>query len=174
MLSLQGIEVSRDNRVILTLEHLHIAPDQFTVILGHNGSGKSTLLNLIARQIIPDRGYIELLGKPLNDYRQREFAQRIAFLPQSLPRIVLHSLCLGLLLVSMQSRANDSPRVVALSWEMVEHLLKLNITPIAVADAQGVNGALFFHGSGQYHGAQFDARTCHATAWLGVCASGPN
>lgn len=87
MLSLQGIEVSRDNRVILTLEHLHIAPDQFTVILGHNGSGKSTLLNLIARQTIPDRGYIELLGKPLSDYRQREFAQRIAFLPQSLPTV---------------------------------------------------------------------------------------
>ena len=54
----------------------------------------------------------------------------------SLPRILLHTLCLGLLLVSMQGRANDSPRVVALSWEMVEHLLKLNITPIAVADAK--------------------------------------
>lgn len=87
MLSLHGIEVSRENRVILALEHLHIAADQFTVILGHNGSGKSTLLNLIARQITPDSGHIELLGKPLTGYRQREFAQRVAFLPQSLPTV---------------------------------------------------------------------------------------
>lgn len=87
MLSLQNIEVTREKRVILELDQLHIAPDQFTIILGHNGSGKSTLLNLIARQITPDTGHIALLGKPLARYRQREFAQRIAFLPQSLPTV---------------------------------------------------------------------------------------
>ncbi len=87
MLSLRGIEVRRDDRVILLLEHLHIKPDQFTVILGHNGSGKSTLINLIARQITPDKGCIELLGKPLGEYRQREFARHVAFLPQRLPEV---------------------------------------------------------------------------------------
>lgn len=54
----------------------------------------------------------------------------------NLTKTLVRALCLALLLVSMQSRASDSARVVALSWEMVEHLLKLNITPVAVADAK--------------------------------------
>lgn len=51
-------------------------------------------------------------------------------------KLLLRTLCLALLLVSLPTRASDTPRVVALSWEMVEHLLKLNITPVAVADAK--------------------------------------
>ncbi len=49
---------------------------------------------------------------------------------------MLRPLCLALLLLSVPVSASDSPRIVALSWEMVEHLLKLGITPVAVADAR--------------------------------------
>lgn len=87
MLSLHDIQVRRDGRIILTLDHLQLAAGQFTVILGHNGSGKSTLMNLIARQFTPDTGRIALDGKPLEAYRQRDFARRVAFLPQHLPEV---------------------------------------------------------------------------------------
>ncbi|EKG38148.1 iron-siderophore ABC transporter substrate-binding protein [Pseudomonas syringae] len=40
-----------------------------------------------------------------------------------------------LMLCPLLATAVESPRVVALSWEMVEHLLKLGITPVAVAEA---------------------------------------
>jgi iron complex transport system ATP-binding protein len=85
---MNNIQVRRGKRVILALDTLDIAPHQFTVILGHNGSGKSTLLNLIARQFKPDHGYLELGGKRLDEYSQRDFARRIAFLPQRLPEVV--------------------------------------------------------------------------------------
>ncbi|WP_375055566.1 ABC transporter ATP-binding protein [Zobellella sp. DQSA1] len=87
MLELQGIRVHRDNRTILSLDELSLAEDAFTVILGHNGSGKSTLMKLLARQMPPDAGSITLDDRPLGHYSQREFARRIAFLPQRLPEV---------------------------------------------------------------------------------------
>lgn len=41
----------------------------------------------------------------------------------------------AVLLCLLAGLAQAEPRVVALSWEAAEHLLKLDITPIAVADA---------------------------------------
>ncbi|PZW49384.1 ABC transporter substrate-binding protein [Pseudomonas sp. URMO17WK12:I2] len=41
----------------------------------------------------------------------------------------------AVLLCLLAGLAQAKPRVVALSWEATEHLLKLDITPIAVADA---------------------------------------
>jgi iron-chelate-transporting ATPase len=87
MLKLREIRVERDQRLILSLDQLDIDPGQFTVILGHNGSGKSTLMNLIARQISPDAGHIELNNRALQHYSQREFARCVAFLPQRLPEV---------------------------------------------------------------------------------------
>ncbi|MCU1719238.1 ABC transporter ATP-binding protein [Pseudomonas sp. 5P_3.1_Bac2] len=87
MLSLHQIEVCREQRRILELDQLVINPGEFTVILGHNGSGKSTLMNLLARQIEPDAGHLQLHQQPLTTYSQRAFAQQIAFLPQRLPEV---------------------------------------------------------------------------------------
>lgn len=87
MLSLRDIRVCRDGRNILALPALDLDPRQFTVILGHNGSGKSTLLNLLARQLPPDHGHIRLDGRALAAYSSRDFARRVAFLPQRLPEV---------------------------------------------------------------------------------------
>lgn len=44
---LDGCEVSYGGRQVLNNIHLHVAPNQHTLITGANGSGKSTLLGLI-------------------------------------------------------------------------------------------------------------------------------
>jgi iron-chelate-transporting ATPase len=87
MLKLHDIDVFRDQRSILKLEHLHIVRGEFTVILGHNGSGKSTLINLLARQLSPDSGQLQLHDKALHSFSQRAFAQQVAYLPQRLPDV---------------------------------------------------------------------------------------
>ncbi|GGK04563.1 ABC transporter ATP-binding protein [Pseudomonas matsuisoli] len=87
MLKLHDIKVRHDGRTTLDIDHLEIAGDQFTVILGHNGSGKSTLMNLIARQTEPATGALQLDDRPLDAYSSRDFAQRVAFLPQRLPEV---------------------------------------------------------------------------------------
>ena len=54
-------------------------------LIGHNGSGKSTLIKLLAQQQPASRGELRFDGKPLVDWGTREFARRVAYLPQHLP-----------------------------------------------------------------------------------------
>jgi ferric hydroxamate transport system ATP-binding protein len=54
-------------------------------LIGHNGSGKSTLLKLLARQIPASAGAIRFAGKALPAWRDREFARKVAYLPQQPP-----------------------------------------------------------------------------------------
>lgn len=54
-------------------------------LIGHNGSGKSTLIKLMARQTQLSGGSILLDGKDIAHWNQREFAKRVAYLPQHLP-----------------------------------------------------------------------------------------
>ncbi len=42
---------------------LAVSPGECVALLGRNGCGKSTLLHIIARQILPDRGYVQLAGR---------------------------------------------------------------------------------------------------------------
>ena len=65
LLSMRGVDKSYGGKSILKDLHLEVAPGEFVAIVGFSGSGKSTLLNLLAGLQKPDRGQIELLGKPI-------------------------------------------------------------------------------------------------------------
>ena len=55
---------------------------QLVALTGPNGSGKSTLLKLLARVAAPSAGEIVFEGKRLRDWPAKEYAKRIAYLPQ--------------------------------------------------------------------------------------------
>jgi iron complex transport system ATP-binding protein len=54
-------------------------------LIGHNGSGKSTLLKLLARQQPASDGSIRFAGQALHAWGNREFARKVAYLPQQTP-----------------------------------------------------------------------------------------
>ena len=56
---------------------------EFSAIVGHNGSGKSTLLKLLARKNKPASGQITLDTQILDSHSTRDFARKVAYLPQS-------------------------------------------------------------------------------------------
>ena len=56
-----------------------------TGLIGQNGSGKSTLLKILARQLTPTAGRVTYGGKPLDSWGGRDFARRVAYLPQYTP-----------------------------------------------------------------------------------------
>ena len=84
-LHVRDVRIEKEGRTILDVERLELKQSDFTAVLGHNGSGKSTLAKLLARQMQPDTGQVDLNGCPLSSFSQREFAQSIAYLPQYLP-----------------------------------------------------------------------------------------
>jgi len=53
----------------------------FVAVIGPNGAGKSTLYRLILKELIPNSGVIDVWGKRLSEYRQKELAKIISALP---------------------------------------------------------------------------------------------
>ncbi|RKP53711.1 ABC transporter ATP-binding protein [Pararobbsia silviterrae] len=64
---------------------LSIPRECVTGLIGHNGSGKTTLMAMLARHRDPHRGAIRFDGKPIASWKPREFARRVAHLPQYTP-----------------------------------------------------------------------------------------
>ncbi len=52
-------------------------------LLGPNGSGKTTVLRCLLGQLTPDNGTIRLADRALTDYRAKELARMLAYVPQS-------------------------------------------------------------------------------------------
>ncbi|MDQ1199364.1 ATP-binding cassette domain-containing protein [Agrobacterium sp. SORGH_AS 787] len=78
--------VQVDGRQILAPLTLEIPlSGQVVGLIGHNGSGKSTLLKLMARQLAPTTGSIELDGRSLGAWGNRSLARKMAYLAQHLP-----------------------------------------------------------------------------------------
>ncbi|PJK16812.1 ABC transporter ATP-binding protein [Chryseomicrobium excrementi] len=63
-----------------------VKPGQILGILGPNGSGKSTLLKMVSGLLSSSQGTVEIDGKPIQDYRPKELARKMAVLPQLPPQ----------------------------------------------------------------------------------------
>jgi len=63
---------------------LELSAGELLVVCGPNGSGKSTLLRLLGGLLVPARGEVALLGRPLAGLSAAERARRVARVPQSL------------------------------------------------------------------------------------------
>jgi iron-chelate-transporting ATPase len=85
MFHLDAVSFSLLGRTLLQPLSLDIAPGQMVGLIGHNGSGKSTLLKMLARQQAPSAGRLLLNNQPLADWKDRDFARQVAYLPQQLP-----------------------------------------------------------------------------------------
>lgn len=85
MIEVNGLTAGYGGQSILQGVSLTVPAGTVTVILGPNGCGKTTLLRVLARQIRPNGGAVRLDGRPLDHYGRREFARKVAFLPQSRP-----------------------------------------------------------------------------------------
>jgi iron complex transport system ATP-binding protein len=62
--------------------NLDIPGGSITAILGPNGTGKTTLLYLILGYRRPQRGSIQLAGRPLEGYTRRQMSRLVGLVPQ--------------------------------------------------------------------------------------------
>lgn len=85
LFSIAGLTVDVPGRRLLHGLTLALPTGRMIALIGHNGSGKSTLLKVLARQIAPSGGAVAFEGRALPDWRARDYARRLAFLPQHPP-----------------------------------------------------------------------------------------
>lgn len=83
MMELSHITAGYGGEPVLRDVSLSFPPGQVTVLAGPNGCGKSTLLRVAARLMEPAEGEIRLDGENAGDLSPKEFARRVALLPQS-------------------------------------------------------------------------------------------
>ncbi len=84
---IEGAGFSVGGRVLLQPLTLTLPARRVCGLIGHNGSGKTTLLKLLARQQPLGAGTVRFQGRPLSDWGPREFARRVAYLPQQPPGV---------------------------------------------------------------------------------------
>ncbi|MDI3540851.1 MAG: cobalamin transport system ATP-binding protein [Thermosediminibacterales bacterium] len=82
ILNIDNIVFRYGSHDILKEISLNISKGDFVGILGPNGSGKTTLLKTITRVCRPVKGIILIDNKDIYGYSNKEFAQKIAFVPQ--------------------------------------------------------------------------------------------
>jgi len=81
----QNLFVSYNSDIILKDVSITVKEGEFVSILGPNGSGKTTLIKTLTGIIKNAEGKRYLYGKPLPEYRKRELARVVSFLPQNPP-----------------------------------------------------------------------------------------
>ncbi len=64
---------------------LSIKRGECFIIIGPNGSGKTTLMQMLSGIRKPGHGRVSILGRPLEGYRRKALARRIAIVPQGIP-----------------------------------------------------------------------------------------
>ncbi|MDO5614458.1 MAG: ATP-binding cassette domain-containing protein [Paracoccus sp. (in: a-proteobacteria)] len=85
LFDIRNLNVEVPGRRLLHDLSLRLPAGQAVALIGHNGSGKSTLLKTLARQIGATAGSITFEGRALADWSARDYARRLAFLPQTTP-----------------------------------------------------------------------------------------
>lgn len=64
-----------------------VGAGEYVTIVGPNGAGKTTLLKCLDRIYTGGTGRIEIFGRPLADYHQKDLARRLSYVPQADGRV---------------------------------------------------------------------------------------
>ena len=124
ILTLQDFRFAYGRDEVVKGVSMEVAHREFVTIIGPNGAGKSTILRNVMRILDGYGGTIEVDGKDLHTYHQRDLAKVISYVPQSvrgsLPWTVEEFVLMGRYpyLGAFQSRTPDDDRVLQNALEL--------------------------------------------------------
>ncbi len=82
-LSAHGLSFAYNGRRVLDEVSLELAPGRLIGVIGPNGAGKSTLVRLLSGLLTPLTGRVLLGERPIQAWKRRDLARRLAVVPQS-------------------------------------------------------------------------------------------
>lgn len=83
MLEAIDLSFSVKRRLLVEAVSLRVESGEFVAVVGPNGAGKSTLLRLLSGELVPNKGDVKVMKRPLADWSPQHLAQRRAVLSQS-------------------------------------------------------------------------------------------
>lgn len=83
ILRVENYAFAVEGKPILRGVSFHVERGEYVTIVGPNGAGKSTLLKCLMRILRGGCGTIEVAGRPLESYTQRELARHLGYVPQA-------------------------------------------------------------------------------------------
>lgn len=84
LINLKNICVTRGDEMVLSDLNLDLQKGENLLVIGDNGAGKTTFLKLLCGLIHPNTGSIRLYNENTPQKLQRNFQQKIAYIPQDL------------------------------------------------------------------------------------------
>lgn len=143
MISIKGLSVSYDRKLVLSNVYLEIAEGSLCGILGPNGAGKSTLFKAVLGLTPTNAGKISIDGKPIEKCRKE-----VVYLPQKgeidwqFPATVMDVVLMGryphLKLLQKLSKHDKELAVQALKDVGIEHLKNRQIGELSGGQQQRV------------------------------------
>jgi iron complex transport system ATP-binding protein len=88
VLDVRDVSFRLGRKEILHDVSFSVGRGDYLSIVGPNGAGKTTLLKCIDRLLVGGTGRIEVFGRPLESYRQKDLARRISYVPQADGRVI--------------------------------------------------------------------------------------
>ena len=82
VIEVDNFSFSSGGKQILKSISFNLQRADYLSIIGPNGAGKTTLLKCLTRVLSGGQGKIEVCGRPLEAYRQKELAKLISYVPQ--------------------------------------------------------------------------------------------
>jgi len=80
-LEVRDLSVELGGRPIVTDVRLDVPVGEWICVIGPNGAGKTTFVHAVSG-LLPHRGSVRLLGRPVEDLGRRERARKVAVVPQ--------------------------------------------------------------------------------------------
>ncbi len=84
IIALQDIFFAYRTTPVLSEISMQVKAGEVIGIIGPNGVGKSTLLKILAALYEPDKGKYDLLGRPIKEWKRKEMAKCIGYVPQNI------------------------------------------------------------------------------------------
>ena len=91
MLQVENLSGGYGDKLVVKSVSFNVGKGEVLGILGPNGSGKSTLLKIISGILAAKSGSVTIDGKKASNYSQKEFARKVAVLPQLHAHAFSHS-----------------------------------------------------------------------------------